>query len=47
MGIKDLDGGEDDQYMYYLVTPTAPPSKATQLFNKDRTDVFAQIPKDQ
>ena len=31
--------------MYYLVIPTAPPSKAT-LF-KDRTDVLAQIPKDQ
>jgi hypothetical protein len=45
VSIKDLDEDED-QYMYYLVIPTAPPSKATQLF-KDRTDVFAQIPKDQ
>ena len=45
MGIKDL-GEDEDQYMYYLVIPTAPPSKATQLF-KDRTYVFAQIPKDQ
>ena len=46
MSIKDLDEDGDDQYMHYLVIPTAPPSKATQLF-KDRTDVFAQIPKDQ
>ena len=45
MSTKDLDEDED-QYMYYLVIPTAPPSKATQLF-KDRTHVFAQIPKDQ
>ena len=46
MSIKDLDEDGDDQYMYYLVIPTAPPSKATRLF-KDHTFVFAQIPKDQ
>ena len=46
MSIKDLDEDEDDQYMYHLVIPMAPPSKATQLF-QDRTYVFAQIPKDQ
>ena len=46
MSIKDLDEDEDDQYMYYLVIPTAPPCNTTQLF-KDRTDAFAQIPKDQ
>ena len=46
MGIRDIDEDEDDQYMYHLVIPTAPPSKATQLL-KDRTGVFAQILKDQ